>query len=167
MLAIAMKLLGLVATVVGIGLLALLLSVFLLQPELPAAPTAVPVQASENTTGVHAEPAPAIIVAEEFPTPDKTTANVTHEACLAFEQRLLDELEDARQEFNRKQKDYDRADQSYQAASDAPVPDKTYVEQLRQERLAAKQALDDAEDEVDSVTRRLTKARTECGLPNN
>jgi len=165
MLVLIMKLLVLLATVVGIGLLVTLVSVFFLRPELPAAPTTSSVPTLENATAAPAEPAPATIVVEEFPTPNETKVNVTYEACLAFEQRLLDELEDAQQEFNRRQKDYDRADQNYEDAQDAPVPDKQFIEQLRQERIVAKEARDEAENELESAARRLTKARTECGLP--
>ena len=154
--------------------LAVLLLLFACQPqELQAKQTA----SKEPVTNVSAAPpapqptAPAPVVTQPTPTAPQPAVspapvNATLQACKALEQHLLDDLDNAQTEVNRKKRAYDNAVERYGSALDAPVRDNSTVQQRRDEQDAAEDTYKDAQTAYTDATKKLAKARLQCGLPS-
>lgn len=170
MLLSSMKLVLWAVLVVCMGILVTIIAIVTQGPEIAATPSQqLSAQASSSAIVSPASSqnnnlrAPQITV-EEFPTPAESDDNVTHEACRALERRLLEALEEAQQTVNREHKEYEKAVESYEDALNAPTKDEQYLQVLRKEKELALDIYEDAQGDHSTATKRLTKARIECGL---
>lgn len=136
--------------------------------EISAQQTDLPEQAGNAVPDDVLNSAPAIIPpevsVEEFPTPAPADVNVTRNACLALEARFEDDLDDAEQQLNRKRKAYENAVDKYEQALDTSSTNDETRTFYKNERDAAKEEFEDAEDDYNSALKRLSKLRQECGL---
>jgi hypothetical protein len=163
-----MRLLVLLALVLGIGLIVLSLAIRWQAPELSA--TEIPVEPvvaapEENAAaeGAETESRPEETAAPEpAQLPPVQPVNATRQACLALEDRLLDELDDAEQAFNRAKKEYDSAQEAYEDS--VGTADDATVDRLREERDDTKEEFENSMTALERVTKRLSRARIECGL---
>jgi arginine utilization protein RocB len=162
-----MKLLILLGAVLGAGIVLILAAIVFQQPELAAEQTEI----SEPITGSAPVALPQETVApsetpvlQQLTVEQTTTPTAAEQACRALEQRLEEELDDAQQELNRRQKEYRDAAESYDDALSAHDQDAQYLEQLRLEKEAAEDAIEEAEKDYQGAAKRLSRARIECGL---
>lgn len=156
----------------GIALATTIALITLLLIRLPQAEIKTsPVMPVQNTSQPEEKTMPAmepqtsrLVVVEEFPTPNRTATNATLEACKAMEARLLEDLETARQETNRKQKQYDDVEEAYDDVLKAKDRDETIIQKLKEEKEKSRQELEDAKTDERRITKRLSRTRIECGL---
>jgi hypothetical protein len=93
------------------------------------------------------------------------TENATLLACRVLEQKLLDELEDTDRVLRKSRRTLDLETERYDNARFSDSPNAAMVESFRITVENAKEVVDDAEAANKTATRKLAKARDECGLP--
>lgn len=156
-----MKLLVLLGLVVLGGIALTIFAIQTQREEIGALEILSPAQETGEKPAVNTESK----VAEPEPIPETSTPpNVTKNACLALEQQLQQELEDAERNLGRARKNYEDAEESYDDSLSVSDQDQQYLDQLSAEKEEAKDALEDAEGNYNGAQKRLSRARLECGL---
>jgi len=165
-----MKLLILLAGIIALGMIAVIAAIQFQQPEISAdiqeqeasAPTSEGIPAiseAAKETATNAQP-----VQQAVSTDPAQQLTATQNACLELEARLIEELDDAGQTLRRAQRDYDDTEETYDDALSVREQDEAYLQKLRQDRDAAKEAYEEAEKDLNGAQKRLSRARIECGL---
>ncbi len=160
-----MKLLLLLAAIVAAGIILTLIALSRQPTEIGTTITEkIPLPAPRETA-LPEPPSPTTpVIKPTIPTTPSAIPKSPTSACLALEQHLLEELDDAQQELNRKQNEYDSLVETYEDLLDVKEKDPQRLDQIRAEKEAAKQAYEDARGEYNGALKRLSKARIECGI---
>ena len=162
-----MKFLILLAAIVVLGIILVFTAIQFQQPSEIQADLTEP----ETTQQPAEEPESVEVIATVQETTEETveeipeeTLSATESACLALEERYMEDLEDAEQEMNRKLNDFERADDRFDDYLSADNRDEARVDELRANKQIADDEYEEAKKEFNGTKKRLNRAREECGL---
>jgi hypothetical protein len=155
-----MKLLVLLAIVIGTGIVLSLGAIISSRSEITTTPKIMPEEKEETIAGTSQQ---SIIETTEQPITQEDHATELS-ACEALEQIREEELEDAETNLNRKNREYEKAERAYDGALTAGEENPDTLTSLRKAKGEAKKEREEAEQEYRGAQKRLTAARQECGL---
>ena len=157
-----MKVLISVGVVLIIGIV--LVAIAIMTQQAPELTTEQTIQDSTEPEIPVPEEDDTVEVIATVPDEPSEPVNVTLNACRELEKLLLDDVEDAERDMNRKLRDYENAKEKYEQTLDVDDVDPALLDQYRDDQEAKEDEYEEAEKEHNGAVRKLYNARDDCGF---